>query len=154
MSTAATCLLIFSLETASAKERPNIGQAAPAVHSLPRFDALLAALQNPPTKPHPAKTSLVALPPGDGLDTTKKLCSTCHGTDVFAKQRHTKEKWNQIIDNMVSKGMEASDDDLEKMASYLGANLGPDSPGPTPAGQPAPSEPASGQPAPKASPQK
>ncbi len=153
-SMTATGLLLASIGTASAMERSAGPHAASlATHPLPRFAALLTFLQAPAPKPKPAKTSLVVLPPGEGHDTTKKLCSTCHGTDVFARQRHTKEKWNQILDNMVSKGMEASDDDLEKMADYLGAHLGPESPVPAPSGQAAATTPASGEPSPKAEPQ-
>ena len=137
VSISAIALLFASFEVANARVRTSGGSAAvAAIQTLPRFDALITALQTPAAPPRPAKTSAVALPPGEGLETVKKLCSMCHGTDTFARQRHTRHKWNQIIDNMVSKGMEASDDDLEKMADYLGTNLGPDSPAPA-TGQPA-----------------
>jgi quinoprotein glucose dehydrogenase len=65
----------------------------------------------------------VPLPEGRGRDTTIHVCSTCHGTSMFARQRHTHGEWSSIIDNMVSKGMEAPDDELDEITDYLTLNL-------------------------------
>ena len=89
----------------------------------------LQAAQNLPPKDE------IPLPGGDGKDTTRKVCGKCHSTDVWVKQRHTAEKWSQIIDNMTTKGMEASDDDLATVNDYLGKYLAPppkDAPSPAP----------------------
>jgi cytochrome c5 len=67
----------------------------------------------------------IPLPEGKGKDVTQRVCSTCHGINVFVQQRHTSEKWSSIIDNMVSKGLEASDEDLATINNYLATNLGP-----------------------------
>jgi hypothetical protein len=65
------------------------------------------------------------LPDGKGKDVTKRACSTCHAVTVFAQQRHTGDQWDAILDNMVSKGLSASDDDLETIHDYLVTYLGP-----------------------------
>jgi cytochrome c5 len=83
------------------------------------------------TPPGSSKSSAIVLPAGEGMELTKKLCSGCHGTDTFARQRHDRAQWNQILDNMMSKGMDASDDDLDKVATYLAAHFGPDAPAAT-----------------------
>jgi hypothetical protein len=67
----------------------------------------------------------IPLPDGDGKALTKKTCGNCHSTNVWINQRHTTQKWSQIIDNMVSKGLEASDDDLGTINDYLGKYLAP-----------------------------
>ena len=67
----------------------------------------------------PATSDQLPLPEGKGRDLTKASCSKCHGTNVFAAQRHTREQWSSIIDNMVSKGLEATDDDLDQITEYL-----------------------------------
>lgn len=74
------------------------------------------------------------LPEGKGKDVVKRLCSGCHAVTVFAKERHTPEKWASIVDNMVSKGMDASDEELETINTYLSTNLAPpkDAPPATP----------------------
>jgi hypothetical protein len=64
------------------------------------------------------------LPEGKGKDVTKRLCSGCHAVTVFAEQRHTAEKWAAIIDDMVSKGLAASDEELVTINTYLSTYLG------------------------------
>jgi hypothetical protein len=76
---------------------------------------------------------LIPLPDGEGKDVAKKTCGNCHSTNVWAKQRHTTVKWGQIIDNMVSKGLDASDDDLATINNYLGKYLAPPPKDETPA---------------------
>ncbi len=66
------------------------------------------------------------LPDGPGKDLVQKTCTGCHTADTFSHQRKDKEHWNQVIDNMASKGLAASDDDLDKIATYLATYLGPD----------------------------
>lgn len=67
----------------------------------------------------------IKLPDGPGKDVTVRLCSKCHSTDVWAQQRHTREKWSSIMDNMVSRGLEASDDQLDDINNYLATYFGP-----------------------------
>jgi hypothetical protein len=63
------------------------------------------------------------LPEGKGKDVVMRLCSGCHAVTVFSKERHTPEKWASIVDNMVSKGMDASDEELDTINTYLSTNL-------------------------------
>ncbi len=123
------CLLLAPWAWVSAKTQMAENREAPSIRLQPRLRSVLFVQQQPsPAKTRPSKKSDIHLPEGEGKDTAIRLCGTCHGTDVFARQRHDKDKWNQIIDNMTSKGMEASDDDLDKVATYLAAYLGPNSP--------------------------
>lgn len=55
---------------------------------------------------------------------TKRLCSGCHAVTAFAQQRHSGDQWDVILDNMVSRGLEASDEDLEAVHNYLVTYLG------------------------------
>jgi mono/diheme cytochrome c family protein len=68
------------------------------------------------------------LPDGKGKDVTKRACSACHSVNVFAQQRHTGDQWDAILDSMVSKGLSASDDDLDTIHNYLVTYLGPAKP--------------------------
>jgi quinoprotein glucose dehydrogenase len=65
----------------------------------------------------------VSLPAGKGKDATKRICSTCHSTNLFVQQRHTRQEWSSIVDNMVSKGLAAPDDELDEITDYLSVNL-------------------------------
>ncbi len=77
----------------------------------------------------------VSLPNEKGEDTTKRICSTCHSTSVFAQQRHTRAEWSTIVDTMASKGIDASDEELDEITNYLAASFPPlpkkDAPAPT-----------------------
>ncbi len=103
------------------------------LHIPPSLKAELQA----DSKKKPGAQAEPTLPEGKGKDVTQRVCSTCHGINVFADQRHTGEKWSSIIDNMVSKGLEASDEDLATINDYLATNLGPKKD--TPASPPGPS---------------
>ena len=81
-----------------------------SAESLPSYDSLV--LQQEP------------LPEGKGRDLAQKYCGTCHATAVWTNKHHTQEQWATIIDDMVSKGLKASDDDLATINDYLTLNFG------------------------------
>ena len=74
-------------------------------------------------KPVPKPSS--ALPAGEGQAETKTLCTGCHGADSFTHQHHDRAGWDKVIDAMVAKGMDASDQDIARVAAYLTTNFGP-----------------------------
>lgn len=114
-------------------------QDASAPVSTSRLHQLMAAAIKPSMSLHPMQGAEAAqanpnlhadipLPDGPGKDTTQRLCGTrCHSTDIAAKQHHDADRWDAIIENMVSKGLEASDDDLQAVNDYLAAHFGPGS---------------------------
>jgi competence protein ComEA len=64
------------------------------------------------------------LPPGAGKDITDQVCGACHGTDLVSARRATKEGWGYIVDDMVSRGASASDDQVKQIKDYLFKNFG------------------------------
>jgi cytochrome c5 len=65
------------------------------------------------------------LPDGKGKDLVQKDCTTCHAVNVFTKLHHTRDEWSSVIDEMVSKGLDAPDADLATITDYLAAHFGP-----------------------------
>jgi mono/diheme cytochrome c family protein len=132
-----TVLLAFALTTISVTFRalPTVeaSTATPLASTPSRYFSLLsvpatlnAELQAAAKDDKPAGAQAeVQLPDGKGKDVTQRVCSTCHGVNLFAEQRHTKEKWSSIIDTMASRGMDASDEDLATINDYLATNLAP-----------------------------
>ena len=130
-------LLAFALTTISvtflALPTVEASAATPLASTPSRYFLLLSepawlnsALQAAAKDDKPAAAQAEAkLPDGKGKDVTQRVCSTCHGVNLFAAQRHTGEKWSSIIDSMVSRGLEASDEDLATINDYLATNLGP-----------------------------
>jgi competence protein ComEA len=86
---------------------------------------LLATLWIPSSLPaDPPK-----LPDGAGKATFEKVCGNCHGVEVAISRRETKDGWNAIIDDMIQRGAQASDDEFGEVSDYLAANFNKSTPG-------------------------
>ena len=79
--------------------------------TIPLAAVLLAAQDNP-------------LPEGKGKDTLQRVCTSCHGLDQVTSQHFSKTYWATVVDDMVSRGADASDDDVNAIVSYLSRNFG------------------------------
>ena len=64
------------------------------------------------------------LPEGEGKATVERICSKCHELEVVARARNTRAGWNSVIDDMVARGAEGTDEELERILDYLAKNLG------------------------------
>jgi mono/diheme cytochrome c family protein len=65
----------------------------------------------------------VKLPDGPGKALVERVCSGCHGLESVVRARNTKERWNTIVDDMVSRGATATDDEADQIVNYLAANF-------------------------------
>lgn len=118
-----------------ALRQPVSVEASAAVHAnqisgrfltlLPSAGSLIVAMQSAAPEKNKDAGSKIVLPDGPGKEVTARLCSQCHSTDVWAQQRHTRGEWSSIIDNMVSRGLEATDDQLDDINNYLATYFGP-----------------------------
>jgi len=63
------------------------------------------------------------LPEGPGKDLTEKMCKTCHGVENIVRSRMTKERWSEVVDDMVMKGAVGTDDEIDQVIDYLAANF-------------------------------
>jgi competence ComEA-like helix-hairpin-helix protein len=66
-----------------------------------------------------------ALPPGDGQAIVQQKCASCHALKVVTGKRASKQQWSTIVDQMVTRGAEVSDDDIDTLLDYLVKNFGP-----------------------------
>ena len=71
------------------------------------------------------------MPEGKGKDLTQQKCNKCHASTVWDKKHYSQDKWAAVMDQMVEKGMEASDEEIATMTSYLTENYGPKKDPPT-----------------------
>jgi competence protein ComEA len=65
------------------------------------------------------------LPEGPGKALVERICSGCHGVGVFTYNRATKELWGAVVDDMVSRGAEGTDEEINQVVEYLSKNFGP-----------------------------
>ena len=67
----------------------------------------------------PAQT----LPDGPGKELTEKMCTPCHTLANVLKARLTKERWTAVVDDMVARGAEGTDAEIERVTNYLATNF-------------------------------
>jgi competence protein ComEA len=71
--------------------------------------------------------SVPALPPGKGKPIVQRACGGCHALKVVTSKRATEEQWSATVDQMVSRGADLSDEEIETVIAYLSKNFGPSS---------------------------
>jgi cytochrome c5 len=59
------------------------------------------------------------LPDGPGKVAFEKSCTTCHDAAQAINMRRTKAEWEQVIDDMVTRGANGSDQELDAITAYL-----------------------------------
>jgi len=64
------------------------------------------------------------LPEGNGKDAVVKMCANCHGLEQVTSRKNTKKRWSEVVDDMISRGAEGSDEDVAAVVSYLTRNFG------------------------------
>lgn len=66
-----------------------------------------------------ASASAQDLPEGKGKDVVDQICSSCHGPDLITSRRATKDEWNDIVGDMVSRGASATAEQVQTIKDYL-----------------------------------
>lgn len=66
------------------------------------------------------------LPDGAGRVLIERSCTKCHSLDRIQRARNTVTGWAALVDEMVSKGAQATSGEMQAIISYLGANFGKD----------------------------
>jgi len=89
---------------------------------LPLLGILLAASVLVPAQDKPAQ-GRSQMPEGEGKATTVRLCGKCHGVEIVLGKPNSEEGWSAIIENMVQRGMKATDDELYQVVDYLTKNI-------------------------------
>jgi competence protein ComEA len=65
------------------------------------------------------------LPPGDGQAIVQQKCASCHALKVITARKASRQKWFTTVDQMITRGADVSDDDVETLVDYLAKNFGP-----------------------------
>jgi competence protein ComEA len=68
--------------------------------------------------------SMADLPEGKGKAILTRMCNDCHGLDQVTSSKYSKKQWSYVVDDMVSRGAEGSDDDINTVIAYLSKNFG------------------------------
>ncbi len=66
----------------------------------------------------------VKLPDGDGKALVDKICSACHDLDTAVADKHTEKEWRSVVDTMINRGAEGTDEEFDKVVKYLAKYFG------------------------------
>src|ERR1035437_7984626 len=69
------------------------------------------------------------LPEGAGKATVQKECGVCHAAELVLGKAMSRQQWNTLVADMVTKGAKIADADFTQIVDYLAANLGPQATG-------------------------
>jgi len=65
------------------------------------------------------------LPPGDGKEIVQQQCGGCHELKVVTAKRASRQQWSTLVNQMVTRGADIPDEDIETVIDYLAKNFGP-----------------------------
>jgi cytochrome c5 len=67
------------------------------------------------------------LPDGPGKEPLERVCSACHGAEIVMGRGLTKDRWTQVVQEMIQRGAQGSEDDFNQIVDYLAKNFPPQS---------------------------
>jgi cytochrome c5 len=79
------------------------------------------------TAPGPPPTSM-NLPEGEGRDLLMSACSSCHALSAVTIKRDGPAGWRHHMSNMVLRGAQLNEREMEVVLAYLVTNFGPTAP--------------------------
>jgi competence protein ComEA len=56
--------------------------------------------------------------------TYTRVCSTCHDAQRILSNRRTKDQWGEVIDKMIERGAQGTDEDFAAVQDYLVSHYG------------------------------
>ena len=83
---------------------------------------------------HASKATVPTAPSGNGSDTVNgsnmlpaaperellvRVCTSCHAPELVVSKRHTPDEWDDIIAKMVDHGAQATDEEQQRILTYL-----------------------------------
>jgi competence protein ComEA len=82
--------------------------------------SIVTSAQEPAAAPAPDQPA-VAQPAADakGAATFARVCGTCHDGSRILSNRRSKTQWTEVIEKMVERGAQVSDDDFDEVMGYL-----------------------------------
>jgi cytochrome c5 len=65
------------------------------------------------------------LPTAPGKDVTARVCTSCHGAEIWSSLRLSQTAWDDAIKRMTVRGMALTADEYRTVLDYLSTHLGP-----------------------------
>jgi competence ComEA-like helix-hairpin-helix protein len=85
---------------------------------------IVTSAQQPPATPAPDQPAAQPAADAKGAATFARVCSTCHDGASILSTRRSKTQWTEVIEKMMERGAQVSDEDFEEVMGYLLRNYG------------------------------
>lgn len=72
---------------------------------------------------HLAVSTKTVLPAGKGRTIVQRACSHCHALRVVTSKRASKQQWSTLVDQMISRGADLEDEEIDTVVNYLAKNF-------------------------------
>jgi competence protein ComEA len=102
----------------------SIGASASQSGSPAGSAPAAAAQQSAPPAAAPQGSTAPAPADDKNAATYTRVCSTCHDAQRILSNRRTKDQWGEVIDKMVERGAQGTDDDFAAVQDYLVSHFG------------------------------
>ncbi len=123
---AASAVLAGTLAASAGQSTPP-GAAAPQT-TPPQTAPAQAPPQTASAQTAPSTAAPGAAPssPADDMNLAvyMRVCSLCHDAQRILSNRRTRDQWGEVIDKMVERGAQGSDDDFNAVLEYLVGHYG------------------------------
>lgn len=62
--------------------------------------------------------------PSDAPPALTQVCASCHPVDRIIATRRSRDQWQELIENMISRGAKGTDEQLTTLMDYLVSHVG------------------------------
>ena len=66
------------------------------------------------------------LPDGPGKAVVERMCTGYHRLENVVRSRRTRDRWTEVVDDMVSRGAKGTESEADEVIDYLSTHFGPD----------------------------
>jgi competence protein ComEA len=87
------------------------------------FFALALGSASAQTTPPPSGPP--TMPAGPGKAIIQEKCVVCHALTVVTSKHSSRKEWDQVVNQMVSRGADLTDEEIDTVIEYLSKNYGP-----------------------------
>jgi len=121
----------------SGRPRLAAGTIGVALLSLLASASTVAATPASPTTAAGATVAPKAvpapvLPDAPGKAVLERVCSMCHPISMVVEQKRSVDQWTQILNQMLDRGAQATDEEQQQIFAYLVRYYGTSQPDTTP----------------------
>jgi competence ComEA-like helix-hairpin-helix protein len=117
----------MTMNASNRRNRISLGARRPGSAPLGTCVALAALLavtitasaQQPAGAPAPENGAAAPAADAKGAATFARVCSTCHDGARILSNRRSRSQWTEVIEKMMERGAQVSDDDFTEVMDYL-----------------------------------